>query len=189
MGKWLGGATLALALLVMAGPVLGGGKGTVVDLDGLTSTTPDTWKTKPGAPASQFRLYTLLLPKGPTDEADPELQITFFGKGGGGGLDANVQRWQGMFEAPEGKKIDDVTKTDKFKVGKAEVVVVDISGTYLEKFPPFAPNAKTIRRPDYRRINVFMDSENGPFFMNLTGPAKTIERNMKDFNNWLRAFK
>src|SRR5271170_4195424 len=97
----------------------GGGNGTVVKLDGLSSTAPASWKA--GSPTSEMRMYQFVLPKADGDPLDAELIVFFFGKGGGGGIDANVQRWKEKFLPPEGKKIDDVTKVDKFKVGTVGV--------------------------------------------------------------------
>src|SRR5262245_57060046 len=88
-------------LLLLAPAVQGGGKGTVVKLDDLTSEAPASWKAKD----SKFktRLYTFVLPKADGDERETELQIISFGKGSGGGMDENIKRWKGMFEAPKGK--------------------------------------------------------------------------------------
>src|SRR5262245_32102455 len=175
-----------IILAALCAPAATGG-GTTVTLDGLKSDAPAGWKEK----ASPFktRLHTFVVPKTEGDERDAEVQVIFFGKDAGGGLQENVKRWKSMFDPPEGKKIDEVAKQETFKVGKAEVTVLDISGTYLEKFPPFDPNAKTTRRPDYRRLNVYFDSENGPFFIIFVGPAKTVGQNKKSFDDWLNAFK
>ena len=183
--KRLSGILLAAAVLIQS--AAGGGK-TTVTLDGLKSDAPASWKTK----TSPFktRLYTFTVPKADGDERETEVQVISFGKDNdGGGLPANVKRWKGMFEPPEGKTIDDVAKQETFMVGKAKVTTFDLHGTYLDKFPPFDPNAKTIRRPDYRRINVFFDSDNGTFFIIFVGPAKTVAQNKKAFDDWLKAFK
>src|SRR5262249_27368179 len=99
------------------------------------------------------------------------------------------KRWQGMFEAPEGKKIDDVSKVEKMKVGDVDVTYLDVQGIYLYKFPPFDPNAKVQRKPDYRRLGVVFASKNGPYFITLTGPAKTVAEHKKGFDEWLKGFK
>lgn len=178
----------SLSLLVVAvAASLAVAGGTVVKLDDLSSAAPSSWKSKPSP--SKFRLNTFVLPKAEGDERDTEVQVIFFGKDSGGALTDNIKRWKTMFEAPEGKTLADVTKEEKYKVGKVDVTSLDIHGIYLDKFPPFDPNAKTIRRPDYRRINVYFDSENGPFFIIFVGPAKTVGQNKKAFDEWLKAFK
>jgi hypothetical protein len=180
------GCTVLLAPLFV--PLALGGEKTTVTLDSLKSDAPASWKTKPSP--FKTRLYTFTVPKADGDERDAEVQIINFGKDNdGGGLSANIKRWKGMFDAPDGKSIDDVAKQETFTVGKAKVTTLDIQGTYLDKFPPFDPNAKTIRRPDYRRINVYFDSNGGTFFIIFVGPAKTVAQNKKGFDDWLKAFK
>jgi hypothetical protein len=163
------------------------GEGTEVNLDGLKSTTPGNWKKE--KTISKLRVYQFKLPKADGDKADADLAVFYFGPGSGGSEKENIKRWQGMFRPPEGKKIEDATNVDKMKVGKVDVTYVDVQGTYLDKFPPFDPNAKVTPRPDYRRLGVIFQSENGPYFITLTGPARTIAQNKKAFDGWLKAFK
>jgi hypothetical protein len=154
-------------------------KGTVVTLGDLKSAAPAAWKSQP--PANKFRANQFAV-------GDAELVIFYFG-GSGGSVDDNIKRWKAVFVPPEGKSIDDVSKLETFKVGKAELTYLDIQGTFLSKNPPFDPNAKTERKPDYRRLAVYFACEGGPYFIHLTGPAKTVEQNKKSFDDWLKNFK
>jgi hypothetical protein len=120
---------------------------------------------------------------------DAELAIFFFGEGGGGSVNDNISRWKSQFAPPSGKTIDDVSKVEKFKVGPAELTYLDVHGTFLSKFPPFDPNAKTVRKENYRRFGVHFACEGGPFFITLTGPAATLEPNKKAFDDWRKNFK
>src|SRR5262249_4039389 len=119
-------------------------------------------------------------------ERGGELVIYFFGKGGGGGLEANVERWKKQITPPDGKKIDDVMKRDSFKVGEVRVTVVDLQGTYQS---PQLPNQKSEKIANARMVGVVFDSQNGPYFFKLVGPAKTIESHKKGFDEWLKNFK
>ena len=174
------------ALAWISGQSLGGGEGTEVTLDGLKSRAPAAWKAQ--KPASKLRAYQFLLPRVEGDPADAELAIFFFGAGGGGGVDDNIKRWKSQFQPPEGKTADEAAKVEKLTVGKVAVTYLDVQGTYLFK-PPFDPNAKAKALPDYRRFGIIFASENGPYFITLTGPAKTMAHHKKDFDNWLKAFK
>jgi hypothetical protein len=157
-----------------------------VTLDKLTSKAPEGWKMQ--EPSNKFRAYQFSLP-GAGGKDDAELVIFFFGPGGGGGVDENLKRWKGMFEAPDGKSIDDVSKVEKIKLDKVELTYLDVRGTYLSKFPPFDPNAKITRKADYRRLGVVFASENGPYFITVTGPNATVERHKEAFDRWLKNFK
>jgi hypothetical protein len=171
----LGGATRA-----------GENKGAEIVLDGLKSRVPAIWKKE--ATKSKFRFAQFRVPHADGDVKDAELVIFFF-DGGGGSVDDNVKRWKSQFRAPEGKSIDDVSKLETFKVGDVKVTYLDIQGTYLSRFPPFDPNAKITPLPNYRRVSVYFDCKNGPYFFNLLGPAKTVAKNKKGFDDWLKGFK
>src|SRR5262245_49204392 len=115
-------ATAAI-LLVVAEAQAGG---TVVKLGDVQSTAPATWKEKQSP--FKTRLNTFVVPKAAGDERDTEIQVIFFGKDSGGGMAENLKRWKGMFQAPDGKTIDDVAKQETFKVGKVSVTTLDIEG-------------------------------------------------------------
>lgn len=182
------GLLACLATLVLGIPGFGGDdKGTEVTLDSLKSRVPASWKMQ--KPSNKFRAYQFQVPMAEGDKKDAELVIFYFGPGSGGTIADNIKRWKGQFQAPEGKTIDEVSKVDKKKVGKVDLTYLDIHGTYLFKFPPFDPNAKTQKLPEYRRLGVYFDSENGPYFITLTGPAKTVAQNKKGFDDWLNNFK
>lgn len=188
MKHLLGIMVVSAALLLVGEPVIGGDKGTLVEIDdGLKSTTPATWVLQ--KPENKFRVWQFSIPASGGDKKDAELVIFYFGPGAGGTAAANIDRWKGQFQAPEGKSIDDVSKVSQKKIGDTAITYLDINGTYLYKFPPFAPNAKVTPMPEYRRLAVVFDSKQGPYFITLTGPAKTVEANKSSFDMWLGGFK
>jgi hypothetical protein len=181
----IGAAAAAMLLFTGLGYVLAG---ETVELGGLTSKTPAGWKMQ--EPSNKLRKFQFLVPKVDGDKEDSELVVFFFGAAGGGSADDNIKRWKGQFIAPEGKTIEEVSKIEKFKVGKGgDVVYLDIQGTYKYKNPPFSPTAKEERKPDFRRFGVIFDTDKGPYFITLTGPAKTIGKNKEAFDGWIKAFK
>lgn len=175
----------SIAIVVSA--VIAENKGTETDIDGIKSRVPESWKQKDTD--GKMRILHFIIPKEKGDEHDGEFLVFFFGKGGGGGVDANIMRWKGMMTAPEGKSIDDLAKIEKVKVGDVPVTVLDVTGTYTHKARPFDPNEKGEKRPDYRLIGMIIESPNGPFFVRITGPAKTIEANKKGIDAWLKGTK
>jgi hypothetical protein len=164
-------------------------KGTTVDLAGVKSTTPGGWKEE--APSNKLRLMQFKLPKAEGDPDDAELAI--FKSPGGGGVQANLERQEKKFDLA-GKKPEDAIKTEKLKFGgKFEGAYQDIQGTLLKKFPPFDPNAKITKVPDYRQIYVIFEVKDGDattvYSMTLLGPAKTVEKHKKAFDEWIKNFK
>ena len=75
------------------------------------------------------------------------------------------------------------------QVADVKVTQLDIEGTYQFRNPPFDPNAKVERKANYRMFSVYFDSENGPYFIRMTGPMKTMEQAKKGFDEWLKNFK
>ncbi len=179
-------AALMGLVLIWGGFAQGGdGKGTEVTLDGMKSTTPATWKMQ--KPASKLRAYQFQLPRAKGDTQDAELAVFFFGPGGGGSVADNIKRWKGLFQPPKDKSIDDVSRVDTYKFGNVEITYLDIHGTYMFR-PPFDPNAKAKPMAGFRRFGVIFESDNGPYFLTVTGPANTLAKHKEDFDAWLYGF-
>jgi hypothetical protein len=157
-----------------------------LELDGLKSQVPADWVAE--KPSSNMRMAQFKVPRVAGDSDDAILVVSFFGKGSGGSFEDNLERWRAEFTANE-KEPKDPGKIESFKVGAVNVQEFDISGTHLTKIPPFAPNPKIERRPNYRMFAVSFESPNGPYFIKLTGPAKTMEHHKKAFDEWLKNFK
>lgn len=156
-----------------------------VEIAGMKSKAPDGWKEE--QPSSTMRLTQFKLPKAEGDKEDAELALFYF-KGGSGSVDQNLKRQLAKFKAPEGKT-EPEHKSDKIKVGKVDATLQDVKGTYLSKFPPFAPNAKITEKPDYRQFYVIFTTDSGDYYMTLLGPAKTVAKHEKAFKEWLTNFK
>jgi len=159
----------------------------VIEIDGLKSTAPADWKSE--KVTAKFRTHHFRIPHVADDKTDAELTIFFFGTGSGGSADDNVKRWKGFFIPPEGKKIEDVSKVENFKVGNVDVTYLDVQGTYKFKERPFDPTSKEELRPDYRMLGVVFESPKGPYFFRMVGPAKTVKQNKKAFEDWVKGFK
>jgi hypothetical protein len=187
---WMAAALAGLAWAMTPGDTARGGDdkgGTDVEMDGLHSRTPASWKKEEVPPRlAQFRLAQFRLPKKGDDADDAELLIF---KGFGGSAKQNVDRWKGQFVAPEGKGIDDVSKVEELRVAGHGATYLDVHGTYLFKARPFDPNEKPQKKPDYRMLAVQFEGPDNTYHIKLTGPAKTIEEYKKGFDDWLKGFK
>ncbi len=163
-------------------------KGVVTEIDGLKSTAPANWKVE--KPGSRMQVLVFKIPKVQGDKYDGQLTVYFFGTGSGGGAKANIDRWKGMITPADGKKESDAYKTTEMKVGNnIKLTVFEGNGSYKHKDRPFDPNEQAEIRPNYRLVGVVFDSPNGPYFMRMIGPEKTLEANRKGFETWLKNFK
>lgn len=174
-----------LSLTVPLSCVWADNKGTLTELDGLKSRVPASWKQK--ETDGQMRRLHFVLPRERGDDYDGEFLVFYFGKGGGGGVEGNLARWKSMMTPPDGKSIDDVSKIEKAKAGTAPVTIVDVKGTYNYKAKP--SDATGEKRPDYRLIGIIIESPEGPYYVRITGPAKTIDAHKKGIDAWIKEMK
>lgn len=136
-----------------------------VDAGDLKLTVPESWKKKEGR---QFRVAEFEVPPVGDDKTAGEFVVFHFGKGGAGGVAANVERWINQVDK-EGRKVR--TVTGESTAGK--YTLVDLSGTYNKSIgPPIARQTKPM--PKWRVLNVAVETESGPYYLKLDGPEKTI---------------
>ena len=174
-----------LSALVASAFVAGVALAADVEIAGMKSKTPDTWKEE--TPSSSMRLTQFKVPKAEGDTEDAELVIFYF-KGGSGTPEQNLQRQRAKFKPPAGKdKVEE--KLDKIKVGTHEAPYQDLTGTILQKKRPFDPADKGVEKGNYRQLYVILVTDKGDFYPTLVGPAKTVEKHKKDFEDWLKNFK
>ena len=165
---------LVVALLV-AGPALAGE--TVMKEDaGLRYRIPATWLRVPAPSdmrAAQYRV--------PVDgQPDAELVLFFFGKGQGGGADANLERWYGQFTQPDGRSSRDAAVVTRRTVGTLKVTLLDLAGTYSAT-PMRAGNPGTSVEGS-RMLAAVVEGDGGPWFFRLVGPAATVGAVKGDFD-------
>lgn len=174
----------AAVAVTLAGAVAAADKGTEVELAGMKSTTPAGWKEE--APSNKMRLTQFRLPKAEGDDEDAELALFVF-PGGSGSVDANLKRQVAKFRPAEGKdKVEE--KVEKTKVGGVEATYQDVSGTYFKTAGPFVKEG--VSKTGFRQLYVIFETADGKqYYMNLIGPAKTVEKHKKAFDEWLKNFK
>ena len=143
---------------------------------GLTFTAPDGWRQSPSG--SSMRVAEFTLPRAAGDAEDALLILYYFG-GSGGSVDANMQRWIGQIQQPDGKPSSAAAKKETRRVNNLALTLVDVSGTYVAEMAPGA--AARNNKPRFRLRAGVVETSNGPYFIKLTGPEKTVAK-------WERAF-
>lgn len=138
---------------------------------------PTSWKAQ--QPRSTFRIAQFGVPLAEGDEGKVEIVVSAFG-GQAGSIDANIDRWRGMFED---RKDEGDTKT--FSVGDYEVTLYHVSGTYKDK--PFPASPETTLRKNYRRLNAAVVTPNdGVYYFYMVGPEKSVKAQEE---GWVTMFK
>jgi hypothetical protein len=139
----------------------------------LALNVPESWKQK--TQSSEMRVAELEVPPAGDDKEPGEFVVFWFGEKGAGGVQANIQRWIGQLEE-EGRKVKIVTG----EATGGKYTLVDLTGTYNKSIgPPIAKKSK--RFPGWRVLNVFIETDAGPYFLKLDGPEKTIAAVENDF--------
>ncbi len=102
------------------------------------------------------------------DTEDAELIVYFFGPGRGR-VDANIDRWVGQMEQPDGGA-EGKARRDAQTVNGLKVTMVDVSGTYIAEMRPGA--AEHFNKPGFRLRAAVVETPRGPYYIKMTGPAK-----------------
>lgn len=170
---------LTLALFLMSGTAFA-----AESAGGLQWSAPDAWKTQPPRP---MRAATYLVPPQKGDTEGAELAVFYFGEGQGGAVDANIQRWIGQFEQPDGKSSEKLAKTSKQKVSGLQVTMVELPGTYTASMGPMAPSG--VKKEKYRLLGAIVEGTKGPVFFKMTGPDKTVKAAKPQFQKLLKSVK
>lgn len=167
---------IAMAVL-MAAPASG------TEAGGLEWKVAKAWEVQPDRP---MRAGTFHLPAAKGDKEPAELAIFYFGEGQGGAVDANIQRWIGQFEQPDGSDSAKKAKTSKQKVGGLDVTTVELTGTYQSGGMMMGPK---VAKPGYRLLGAIVEGPKGPVFFKLTGPDKTVAGSKGAFDKMLKSIK
>jgi hypothetical protein len=158
--------------------------GAAVLAAGLAFTTPDGWRQSAGD--SPMRVAEFTLPRADGDTEDAQLVVYYFG-GQGGGVDANIQRWVGQMQQADGRPSSAVARKQTRTVNGLTVTLVDVDGTYVAEMAPGA--GARHNKPRFRLRAGVVETPNGPYFIKLTGPEKTVTRWDRSYDQFVGSFK
>ena len=149
---------------------------------GIRWTAPVGWKV--GA-ARAMRAATYSISPVAGDQGITECVVNYFGPGQGGGVEANIERWKGQVQGPDGKPAP--ATVEKRTVRGMPIVVVDSSGAYTGMGGPMMASAKPV--PGYRLLGAIVEGPRGSLFFKLAGPARTIAEHKKNFDQLLASIQ
>jgi hypothetical protein len=150
---------------------------------GLRWTMPGGWKAEPERP---MRAATYTVPAAQGDKEPGECAVFFFGRGQGGTVQDNIDRWRGQIVGADGKPA--VAKIDKGQARGLTLTRIDSSGSYTGLGGPMATSARAV--PGYRLLGAVVEGPGGNnVFVKFTGPARTVAANQKQFEQLLSSFQ
>jgi len=131
-----------------------------------------------------MRAATYLIPAaaGDTEGAECAVFVNI-----GGGVDANIKRWIGQFEQPDGGSSEAKAKQKKEAVNGLPVTMVDLTGTFAGG--GMAVGQPSPKRPGYRLLGAIVEGPNGEVFFKLTGPAKTVAAAQNEFEALIKSVR
>jgi len=149
---------------------------------GVRWTAPAGWKNEGAQP---MRAATYRIAPAPGDTVGAECGVYFFGAGQGGSVNANVERWKGQFQGPDGKTAPATVATRK--AGGLNLTTIETAGAYSGLGGPMAQSRGAV--PGYRLLGAIVEGPGGNVFIKFTGPAKTIAANRQKFEQLLASFQ
>jgi hypothetical protein len=169
--------------LMMTAVLVAGSAGLLAEsAAGLRWTAPAGWKVEAARP---MRAATYSISPVAGDQGIAECVVNYFGPGQGGGVEANIERWKGQMQGPDGKPAPATIK--KRTVRGVPIVVVDSSGAYTGMGGPMMASAKPV--PGYRLLGAIVEGPGGSLFFKLTGPVRTIAEHEKNFDQLLASIQ
>jgi hypothetical protein len=151
----------------------------------LRYKVPDGWVIE--HPTSTMRAAQYKLPKAEGDSEDASLVLYYFGKGQGGAVADNIDRWVGQIEQPGGGSSKEKAKTETLTVNGLKVTTVDVSGTYTAQMSPGSDTRHN--NANYRLRAAIVETPKGNYFAKLIGPEKTINRWDRSFMDYVQSFE
>jgi hypothetical protein len=129
------------------------------------------WKVE--TPASAMRKAQFTLPHAEKDAQDASLVVYHFGAQAGT-FQANLDRWCGQFQQPDGRASTDVLKQSTRDVNGIPVHEVDLSGTYVAETAP--GSGEHVHEEGWRMLAAVFEAKDGPYYAKLVGPAATVAK-------------
>jgi hypothetical protein len=139
---------------------------------------PPGWERQP--PSSSMRIAQATIPG---DGGPGELAVFYFGPGGGGGVDANLERWIGQMQVEAGGP---EPRRDRFQVGDFAVTTVEVAGTLMPSGMGSGPDTP---QPGSLLFGAVVEGPGGPWFFKATGPAATLAAQREAFIAMLRGLR
>lgn len=91
--------------------------------------------------------------------------------GQGGSVQANLDRWYGQFEQPDGGSTARRARLESFEASGLPVTLVQVSGTYVAST---GPRSGGDPKAGYAMVAGVVETTVGPWFLKCVGPEETI---------------
>jgi hypothetical protein len=149
----------------------------------FTLAAPKEWIEKPITSSMRAAQYVWSEKAG----EQAELVVYYFGEGGAGGVEANLERWLGQITQANGKPSKDIAKIEKTKIAGQDATIVSVGGRLTTQQMPGGP--PPVDMADAMLLAAIVNSPTGPYYFKATGSKKTVEANNARFRAMLASMK
>lgn len=158
------------------GEPVGGGAGQAQD-GSIQFDIPGNWQQQP--PANQMRVAQATIPGA---GGNGDLVVFYFGPGGGGGVQDNIQRWVDQMDPTPGSN----PQPETFDANGFRVTWIDVTGTLK---PSTMGTGPATEQPGSRLYGAVVEGPGGPWFFKATGPEATLAAERDNFLQMLRSVR
>lgn len=146
----------------------------------VTFRLPAGWTE--GHPTSAMRLAQWRVAAPAQGQPPVDCIVFFFGAGGGGAVQANLERWKGQFEV-EGTPAQ---TTEEIAPG-LKATFLSLDGLYRASMQPGSGAAQD--QPGSSLLSAVLEFEGGPLFIKCVGPKAVLAQAAPAFRAWVRSFR
>ena len=146
----------------------------------FTFAVPDGWRSE--QPASPMRAAELYAPgpEGTGTAGEAIVTVFHFGRGQGGTVQQNIDRWFGQFDGGLEEK---GAATAKETIGTVPVTFVRARGTFQSGMP----GQPTTPLEGQALLGAILENPDGDVYVKMTGPLPTVEKAEPAFVQMIRA--
>lgn len=148
------------------------------------------WTAQPGwvveTTTSAMRKAQFRLPRADGDTDDTSLIVYYFG-GAGGSREANLERWAGQFEQPDGGDSMQEMQQSTRSVAGMDVTDTDLSGTYIAETSP--GSGERFHEENWRMLATIVEHSSGPYYVKLVGPQASVAKWQSSFTAFIDSMR
>jgi len=142
---------------------------------------PTAWQSQP--PSSSMRVAQYRVPAAP-GSGDGEAVVFYFGKGQGGTVEANIERWSSQFSNTDGRPVS--PRVQKLTANGLAVTIVELNGSYARGVGT-GPQGEA--KPNQTLLVAVVETPEGNVTIQLYGSKETVAAQRKGFDAMVRGFK
>jgi hypothetical protein len=146
-----------------------------------TAPVPAGWTAAPSTSSMRLAQYTIADKDG---IVSAEVVVYFFGKGQGGDVNANLDRWKGQFSNPDGAPVYEKVARDS--TAAFPITIAEYRGTYARGI---GNGDAATAKPGQSLIAVIAETPRGTLFFQLFGATAKVSAQREALVAFVKALK